>query len=171
MTVTGNRKTSVEANSLGGFHGLGGKDHYDFLQTQQPFPSHTPRVDDKMALTGMWGQGNNQTLDHANRTQNSFLTQTTSPHLYLEVQRPSMMKILNQKHKQSSQSPLQQYRQQPTFHKKHHSLNENARKLEALRIKHENNKILLRMDNSRPTIDLQTDKLKKKFNKCESLKK
>ena len=141
---------------------LAGRTHNHFLQTHQPFDQR-----------------------NMNKTQTSFQTQTTSPHLYMDVPRESYLKTLNlanNQYNEHNQSDLTMNKLQNNsstkiqssrnlFKLRHKSLNENLRKNEQQRINIENNKILRHMSNMRPTPTLDVDKLNKSYKKVASMKK
>ena len=99
----------VQKNSIGGLHTI---DH-DYSHTQQQF--------------------------NPSKTQTSFGTTTTSPQLYNEVPRPSILNILNQQEKLRQQSS----RTVIVGNYQHKSLNSGSRKAEHKRIQYENYKMLL----------------------------
>jgi hypothetical protein len=66
MTINSkSRKASVEANSLGGLHHMKDAINYDFMNTQQHFPSVNANImaANKMAHTGMGGNQGDQHMD------------------------------------------------------------------------------------------------------------
>jgi len=116
------------------------------------------------------------------KTQTSFQSQTTYPHLYHEVQRPSILHALNSGGKVGEQSEQTYFNilnsgltskmsvKQP-FHNRHKSLNETIRKHEQMRITQENNKIFSFMRQLRPSSALQVEKLARHHKKNQHLKK
>jgi hypothetical protein len=70
----------------------------------------------------------------------------------MEVARPSILNILNQ---QMEQMPMGRQTSRTVFHNRHKSLNEAARRQEERRIDIENHKLLLKMNNLKPSSVLQ----------------